>query len=179
LGERLDGIQKAAGSSPAGSTRTSVATDDLTRALDEAGVDYELLPHTHTESALAEAQALGVPPIEVAKTIVVTSAEGYVRAVVPASKRIDLRKLRKVTGGGKKEVQLATEADLARDFPEFELGAVPPVGGARRDPVVLDARLVDLDLIVLEAGTHDSSVRLSTSDLQRVANAEVGDICAD
>jgi hypothetical protein len=39
-----------------------VATTDLTSALDEAGVSYELLSHAHTESALAEAQALGVSP---------------------------------------------------------------------------------------------------------------------
>jgi Ala-tRNA(Pro) deacylase len=156
-----------------------VGTDDLTRVLDEAGVGYELLPHAHTESALAEAEALGVAPAEVAKTIVVRNAEGYVRAVLPASERIDLRKLREVTGGGKKEVQLATESELEQDFPEFELGAVPPVGGSRRDPVVLDRRLVEHDSIVLEAGTHDASVRISTNDLRRVASADVGDICAD
>jgi prolyl-tRNA editing enzyme YbaK/EbsC (Cys-tRNA(Pro) deacylase) len=48
-----------------------VATTDLTGALDEAGVSYELLPHAHTESALAEAQALGVSPDDFAKTLVV------------------------------------------------------------------------------------------------------------
>jgi len=37
-------------------------------------------------------------------------------------------------------VHLATEDDLARDYAEFELGAVPPFGG-RRDPVILDVRL--------------------------------------
>jgi len=48
-----------------------VATTDLTRALDEAEVSYWLLPHAHTESALAKAQALGVSPDDVAKTLVV------------------------------------------------------------------------------------------------------------
>src|SRR5712691_12403025 len=115
-----------------------IATQDLTRVLDEAGVRYDLLPHARTGSAVAEAKALGVAAAEVAKTIVVTSPEGYVRAVLPASERIDLRKLREIRGGGKHDVHLASESDLARDYPEFELGAVPPVGGARRDPVVLD-----------------------------------------
>src|SRR5688572_20439745 len=104
-----------------------MATEDLTRVLDDAGVRYELLPHAHTESAAAEAEALGVPPADVAKTLVVATPEGYLRAVLPASERIDLHKLREVTGGGKKKVHLASEEDLARDYPEFELGAVPPV----------------------------------------------------
>ena len=61
-----------------------MATSDLTRALDEAGVSYELLSHAHTESALAEAESLGVSPDDVAKTLIVKLPEGYLRAVLPA-----------------------------------------------------------------------------------------------
>jgi Ala-tRNA(Pro) deacylase len=155
-----------------------MATEDLTRVLDEAGVRYELLSHARTESAVAEAEALGLAPADVAKTLVVTTPEGYVRAVLPASKRIDLHKLREVTGGGKKEVHLASEEDLARDYPEFDLGAVPPIGG-RRDLVVIDRRLAERDSIVLEAGSHEHSARVPTGDLLHVTAAEVADICVD
>ena len=155
-----------------------MATEDLTRVLDEAGVRYELLSHARTESAVAEAEALGLAPADVAKTLVVTTPEGYVRAVLPASKRIDLHKLREVTGGGKKDVHLASEEDLARDYPEFDLGAVPPIGG-RRDLVVIDRRLAERDSIVLEAGSHEHSLRVPTGDLLHVTGAEVADICVD
>ena len=93
-----------------------MATSDLTSALDEAGVSYELLPHAHTESALAEAESLGVSPDDVAKTLIVKLPEGYLRAVLPASARIDLRKVRELHGGGRHTVHLATEEDLRRDF---------------------------------------------------------------
>jgi Ala-tRNA(Pro) deacylase len=156
-----------------------VATDDLTRVLDEAGARYELLAHVRTETAVAEAEALGIASADVAKTLVVSTPEGYVRAVLPASERIDLRKLRKVSGGGKKKVHLASEEQLVRDFPEFDLGAVPPIGGGRRDPVVVDSRLAERDSLVLEAGSHEESVRISTGDLLRVSEAEVADICVD
>ena len=76
-----------------------MATEDLTRALDEAGAAYELLPHAHTESALAEAQALGLPADDVAKTLIVRTREGYLRAVLPASGRLDERKLRDTRQG--------------------------------------------------------------------------------
>jgi Ala-tRNA(Pro) deacylase len=156
-----------------------VATEDLTRALDEVGAAYELLPHAHTESAFAEAEALGLEPDDVAKTLIVKTLEGYLRAVVPASGRLDERKLRDLTGGSKKEVHLATEDDLRRDYPEFELGAVPPVGGARRDPVIVDSRVTARGSVVLEAGSHEQSVRIATSDLVRAAAAEVADICRE
>jgi Ala-tRNA(Pro) deacylase len=155
-----------------------MATDELTRVLDEAGASYERLPHARTESAFAEAAALGLAPADVAKTLVVVAAQGYVRAVLPASERIDLRKVRELRGGGK-DVHLASEEDLARDYPEFELGAVPPIGGRRQDPLVVDRRLAEHDTLVLEAGSHDQSVRLSTHDLLRISGAQVADICAD
>jgi Ala-tRNA(Pro) deacylase len=156
-----------------------VATDDVKRALDEGGAHYELLQHAHTESALDEAKALGVDPAEVGKTLVLRVPEGYVRALVPANCRVDVRKVREVVGGGKKHVHLATEDDLTREYPEFDLGAVPPVGGRRQDPVILDRRLAERESVVVEAGSHDESVRIPTAELVRVARAEVADICQE
>ena len=154
-----------------------MGTEDLTSVLDAAGARYDLLPHAHTETAAAEAEALGLAPADVAKTLVVATPEGYARAVLPASERIDLGKLSEIVGERKKALRLASEEELERDYPDFELGAVPPVGGARRDPVVLDSRLAERESIVFEAGSHEESVRLAPAELVRVAGAEVADIC--
>lgn len=149
--------------------------EDVTRFLDEAGVDFDVLEHEHTERAADEAAALGVAPEEVAKTLVVASPEGNVRAVLAASERIDLHKLAAVLGIGGKKVHLATEDDLAQNYADFELGAVPPFGG-RDDRVIVDERLSDRDSVVLEAGSHETSVRLKAADLVRLTEAEVADI---
>jgi len=156
-----------------------VATSDVTSVLDDAGVGYELLEHAHTESALAEADALGISPEDVAKTLVVKTADGYLRAVVPASGRLDLAKLRALESGGRHTVHLATEDDLRRDYPEFAVGAVPPVGGSRRDPVFVDPKIAERDSVVIEAGTHEQSLRLAPNDLVRAAGATVTDISED
>lgn len=157
-----------------------MSTKELTQVLDEANVDYDLLAHAHTETAAAEADALGISPDEVAKTLVVTTPDGYVRAVVPASCRIDLQKLREARGsGGRHSVHLATEDRLREDYSDFELGAVPPVGGTRKDPVVVDSRVAERDSVVIEAGSHEQSIRLKASDLVRAANAQVADICEE
>jgi Ala-tRNA(Pro) deacylase len=148
---------------------------ELTAVLDEAGVEYDVLPHAHTESSADEAKALGLPPTAVAKTLVLAAPEGYVRAVVPASERIDLRKVRDHVEGGKR-VHLATEDDLKRDFPDFELGAVPPFGGASRNRVLVDSRLAEQSSVVLEAGSHEQSVRLKTEDLLTLTGAQVVDL---
>jgi Ala-tRNA(Pro) deacylase len=148
---------------------------DVKGFLDQAGVDYEVLEHAHTERAADEAAALGVAPEEVAKTLVLTTPEGNVRAVLPASERVDLRKVGDLVGVSGKKVQLASEEDLARDYPEFELGAVPPFGG-RADRVIVDQRLAERDSLVLEAGSHERSVRMKAADLVRMTSAQVADI---
>jgi Ala-tRNA(Pro) deacylase len=148
---------------------------DMTRFLEEAGVDFDVLEHAHTERAADEAAALGIDPEEVAKTLVLVAPGGNVRAVLAASERIDLRKVAGVVGVSGKKVHLATEDDLARDYTDFELGAVPPFGG-REDPVIVDERLAAHDSVVLEAGSHDRSVRLKAGDLVRLTSAQVADI---
>jgi Ala-tRNA(Pro) deacylase len=155
------------------------AHDIVTTALAEADVGFDLLPHSRTERALDEAGALGVPTEEVGKTLVVKSPKGFIRAVIPASERLDLKKVRGIVGGAKR-THLASEEELAEDYPEFELGAVPPFGGSRSDLVLVDARLAERETVVVEAGAHDESIRLPTRDLLRVAgDARVADICAD
>ena len=152
---------------------------DLTKALDDAGAAYEVLQHEHTERATAEALALGVSPEEVAKTLIVAAPAGHVRAVVPASRRIDMRKLADALGEGRKQLQLCSEEEMRRDYPEFELGAVPPLGGASDDRVVIDSGLAERESIVFEAGSHDESVRVQTPDLVRLTGAQVADIARD
>jgi Cys-tRNA(Pro) deacylase len=151
----------------------------LLALLEQAGMSYELLPHERTERALAEAQALGVDPAEVAKTLVVTTPTGYIRAVLPAAERIDLGKLSQVVGAPKKALHLASEEALKRDYAEFELGATPPFGGSRTDPIVIDHQAAERKSLVVEAGTHVESLRLKTADLVRLTDARVADICAE
>jgi Ala-tRNA(Pro) deacylase len=151
---------------------------DVTGFLERAGVDFELLEHARTERAADEAAALGARPEEVGKTLVLAAAGGNVRAVLAASERLDLTKVATVLGVGSKKVHLASEDDLARDYPDFELGAVPPFGGPE-DRVVVDERLAGRDSVVLEAGSHDKSVRLKAADLVRMTRAQVADICKE
>ena len=149
----------------------------LTDALQEQHICYELIPHRRTQSAAAEARATGVDPGHVAKTLVLATGEAFVRAVLSASDRIDLRKVKAILESC--DVHLASEQVLAGRYPEFELGAVPPVGGSGQDLVLVDERLSNAESVVFEAGTHEHSVRIKTADLVSVAGARIADICED
>ncbi len=147
----------------------------LTRALALGGVDYELIEHPRTETATAEANALGVSSDEVAKTIVLVTPAGHVRAVLPASERLDLARVRELLGDGK-TVHLASEEELAKAYPMFELGAVPPIGGPD-DAVLVDRRTAERESVIVEAGTHRESLLMKTADLLTLTDAKVAEIC--
>ncbi len=149
----------------------------LTVALDDHGIPYEVLEHARTDRAADEAAALGLEAHDVAKTVVVSTGERNVRVVLPASERIDMHKLRELLETGK-ELHLLTEEALEREYGEFELGAVPPVGGPD-DDVIVDHRLAARRDIVFEAGSHDHSVKVDASDLVSLAGGRVADVCLD
>ena len=148
----------------------------LTERLDDARVTYTLISHRRTHSAAAEARALDVDPSTVVKTIVLTTADGFVRAVIPASRRLDLEKTEEVLLG--QNVRLATEDVLTGAYPDFELGAVPPLFPGS-DRVLVDWRVCGNDHVLLDAGTHDQSIRIRTADLLELADACLVDICEE
>ena len=147
----------------------------LTRALNLAYAEYELIEHPRTETATAEANALGVSSDDVAKTVVLATPDGHLRAVLPASARLDLHRVRELLGEGK-AVHLASEKELAQAYPMFELGAVPPLGGPS-DPVLVDRCTAERESVIVEAGTHRESLLLKTADLLTMTDAKVADIC--
>ena len=151
-----------------------LASIELMRELDAAGVGFQPIRHPRTKTALEEAVELGLPPAEVAKTLLVTTADSRIRVVIPASDRLALSKLRRATGAP--EARLADEAELATLYPDVELGALPPFGGPAGDHVVVDQRIAALESVVVEAGSQYESLRIDTADLLHLTNADVADV---
>lgn len=62
---------------------------------------------------------------------------------------------------------------------QYELLPHGRIGGGRRDPVVVDIRLVGRESRVFEAGSHEESIRIAPADVVRTAGAQTADIRAD
>jgi Ala-tRNA(Pro) deacylase len=101
-----------------------------------------------------------------------------VLAVIPASERLDLHKVQAVLEAEDRP-RLATEDEIAEDFPAFEVGSVPPIGPDHAVAELFDGRLLDHDEVLCTGGDHRHSLRLDPRDIVRLADARVVDICAD
>jgi Ala-tRNA(Pro) deacylase len=122
--------------------------------------DRHGLAYTATEVAQAE----HIPKEMFAKTVVVHSEDGYMMAVVPADRKVDLEELRLAFGSHR--LRLATEHELFELFPDCELGAMPPFGNGTlfELPVYADGLLMAQEQITFNAGSHRDAVRMFTED---------------
>jgi Ala-tRNA(Pro) deacylase len=150
----------------------------VTDYLEGQGIPFQLLEHPRTHSASADARVTHRRPESVGKTVVLFDRTGYVLAIIPASQRLDLRKLRDALGTTR-SLQFVNEAEMASEFPEFETGAIPPFGGILPAAEVVDRRLLDEGWIVCGGGDHTHSILIATRDVVAVTGALVADICQD
>ena len=148
----------------------------VTAYLDEEGVGYDVVEHRPTFSAAAEARASGTEPREAAKTLALHDRGGYRLAVIPALRRLDLHRCRELLGATS-HLRLATEDELERDFPMFEVGALPPLGPMLPAPEMIDVHLLYHERILCAGGDHRHSLRLDPRDLLRLTEPRVASLC--
>jgi len=142
-----------------------VSVSVVTDLLDKRGVTFEVIPHDQTYTSIGEATALGISADEVLKTLVLDTASGNAIAVVPGSRRIDMRSVEKALEA--KHVRLATEEEIEKSFPGYELGALPPLGSLYGIQTFVDPEVMRHDTVVFAAGSQTESVKLRTEDLFR------------
>ncbi len=93
--------------------------------LKQREVAYEELYHPEVFTAQDVAATEHVSGHRVAKVVVVMVDGCPLALVLPASRHVDLERVRRLLGA--KDIRLATEGELARYFDDCELGAIPPL----------------------------------------------------
>ena len=137
--------------------------DRVIEFLAARGIRHAVVEHPQTFTAAAEARVAAVPPRHAAKAVIVRDDAGYVLAVIPASEMLDLGKLRHLAS--RPHLRLATEDELAADFPAFEVGAFPPFGELFDCPEFIDVELLAAGRSCATAatiGTRSSSTPASS-----------------
>jgi Cys-tRNA(Pro)/Cys-tRNA(Cys) deacylase len=146
------------------------------RALDEMGIPFVVLPHTHKATNVEEAAAeRGVALQQVVKTLLVRRPDKrHLVALVRGDERLSLRKLARLVGV--KSLEMAPEADVPR-ITGYLIGAVAPLGLRRSDlPIFVDHHILEESRVSISAGRHDTGLELATEDLIRAVSGQVADI---
>lgn len=127
---------------------------------------------THT-SELA-AQALGVKPAQIAKTLCFVADGRPLLLTTCGDTRTDVKELAKVLGV--KKVKFADAETVERET-GFPPGGVSPVGLLPGVPLYLDRSLWQFDIVYAAAGTANSALPVSPDRLQEITGATVVEVC--
>lgn len=127
--------------------------------LDNQHIDYDVVTHRHTESAIETAAASHIASERIAKAVLLKGDDGYLLAVLPASHRIQLHDLEDWL---QQDLALATEAEIGELFEDCDLGAVPAIGAAYGVDVIFDDSLTSQPDVYFEGGDHASLVHVTS-----------------
>jgi Cys-tRNA(Pro)/Cys-tRNA(Cys) deacylase len=124
--------------------------------------------------AAEAAEALGVDPLRVLKTLVVDAdaagrggGPGLAVALVPAARRLDLKALAQALGG--RHATMAEPADAERAT-GYVVGGISPVGQRRALPTVVDESAQEWPTVFVSAGRRGLEIELSAIDLLSVTS---------
>ncbi|MGW2699497.1 Cys-tRNA(Pro) deacylase [Streptomyces sp. NPDC001340] len=161
---------RAGGGRRAGGTPATVS-------LTAAGVDFTLHSYDHDPSHPSygeeAAQAMGVSPDRVFKTLVADVDGALTVAVVPVSGTLDLKALASAVGGKR-----ATMADptLAERTTGYVRGGISPLGQRKKLRTVLDDSAEVHATICISAGRRGLEVELTPGDLAQLTEAVLAPI---
>ncbi|MFG2644199.1 Cys-tRNA(Pro) deacylase [Streptomyces sp. NPDC048370] len=148
-----------------------------TVALTTAGVPYTLHSYDHDPASPSygdeAAEALGVSPDRVFKTLVADVDGELTVAVVPVAGQLDLKALASAVGGKR-----ATMADptLAERTTGYVRGGISPLGQRKRLRTVLDASASAHATICISAGRRGLEVELTPTALTTLTAAVLAPI---
>jgi len=143
----------------------------LKEYLDDNNIQYVTITHSQAYSAQKVAASTHISGWEIAKTVIVKADGKMAMAVLPASTRINMKLLREVTGS--ENVQIASEEEFEKRFPECETGAMPPFGNLYDMDVFVAKTLTFDEEIAFNAGTHTELIRMFYKDFERLVKPKV------
>lgn len=136
--------------------------------LDNQGISYEIAEHPLAYTATEVAGSQHIPGRQMVKSVIIKSNDEFMMCVLPAIHMVDFEKLKNLLG--RESLKLANEDEIAKLFPNYDVGAEPPFGQLYGLKVYADKVLESEDEIVFNAGTHTDVVKMKFNDYKRLVN---------
>jgi Cys-tRNA(Pro)/Cys-tRNA(Cys) deacylase len=126
-----------------------------------------------TDFGREAADALGVEPDRVFKTLLADVDGALVVGIVPVTGKLDLKTLAAAVGGKK---AVMADAALAERRTGYIVGGISPIGQKTRHDTVLDETAELWDTVFVSGGRRGLDLELAPADLIRATHAIVADI---
>jgi Ala-tRNA(Pro) deacylase len=145
--------------------------EKLKAYLDSHQIKYIVLRHSPAYTAQEIAAASHIPGREIAKTVMLRVDGKLAMAVLPASEHVDLAQFQDAIHAGK--VALAHEHEFKDQFPDCEVGAMPPFGNLYGMEVYVADSLREDEEIAFNAGSHTELIRMPYETFEQLVKPKV------
>ena len=146
-------------------------------ALQKAGITPVIHTYEHDERAqawgLEAAQALGLDPARVFKTLLVSHEKALAVVVIPVASRLDLKAIAKQLGW--KKAQLA-DPTLAQRTTGYVVGGIPPLGQKKALPTLIDASAATHETVFVSGGRRGLDLELDPKVLAQLTKASFAEV---
>lgn len=150
-----------------------------TQFLSQAGIDFEVLTYDYDPDAdrigLQAAEAIGVSPSIVLKTLMAEVDGKPVCVVVPSNREVSMKKLAAAFNGKSANMMKPPMAEKATGY---VVGGISPFGQKKRVPTVFEIEAMAHDRVYMNGGQRGLQVKLSPQDAARVAGAITAPVIA-
>jgi Ala-tRNA(Pro) deacylase len=151
------------------------ANKKLINFLSKNKAKYKLIKHRTVYTAYDAAQTQKISPKIVGKTLLIKGDSKFALVVIPAHRKLDLPKLKKVMNRyikkiGEKKVKklsIAGEAQIKKYFTKG-IGALPPFGSLYKIPTFYDRSLLKNKKINLNAGSFTESLEITSAQYKKI-----------
>ncbi len=150
-----------------------------TLALEKAGVAFTLHEYEYDPGAdsigMQAAQALGVDPARLLKTLMAKAGSDVVCVLAPSDKEVSLKKL--AAAAGAKDAAMLKPAEAER-VTRYRVGGISPFGQKKRVPVFIEAAAMTHQTVIFNGGRRGLQIELPPAELVRLLGATQAALCA-
>lgn len=150
-----------------------------TLALDKAGVNFTLHSYDYDPDAerigLQAAQAIGVEPRRVLKTLMAEVDGKPVCVIVPSDREVSMKKLAAAFHG--KTAKMMRPADAER-LTGYHIGGISPFAQKKRVPIAIDEAAMTEPSVFLNGGQRGLQIQLEPNDARKALDAIVRPLTA-
>ncbi|MFZ5692575.1 MAG: Cys-tRNA(Pro) deacylase [Pseudomonadota bacterium] len=149
-----------------------------TTALEKAGIAFTLHEYDYDPNVprigLHAAEALGIAPERLLKTLMAKAGNAIVCVLAPSDKEVSLKRL--ASAAGAKDAAMLPPAEAER-ITGYHVGGISPLGQRKRSDTFIERTALTHPTVLVNGGRRGLQIEIAPSDLVRAIDAKAADLC--
>lgn len=149
-----------------------------TTALEKAGIAFTLHEYDYDPNAtrigMQAAEALGISPARLLKTLMAKAGSTVVCVLVPSDREVSLKRL--AAAAGAKDAAMLPPAEAER-ITGYHVGGISPLGQRKRAATFIEQDALAHTTVLVNGGRRGLQIEIAPADLMKAIGATSATLC--